>query len=319
MEVSVVVATRDRPERLRRLLAALAAQLDPPPFEVVVVDDASAQPVPDPPLPSGLDLTILRQPRRLGPAAARNRGWQAARAPIVAFTDDDCRPDPGWLRALVAPVVDGDADIAQGRTVPDPEERANRGPFGRTMHVPFEQGFYETCNIAYRRALLADLGGFDESFRHPYGEDTDLAWRAREAGARTAFVPDATVYHAVWPSDYRSHLRDMPRREGLVLLYRKHPRLRRHFGRRVFFREAHAPALAAVAAVAAVALRPRSPAARAGAAGAGLWYAWVCHLVRPNPPRRWQWAGVVPLALAADAYEVAVLAAASVRYRTLLL
>lgn len=319
--VSVVVATHNRRDRLDRLVDALASQQEAPPFELVVVDDASTDGTPaavegraeDLPFP----VSVLRQDRNGGPAQARNRGWRAARGDIVCFTDDDCVPQATWLARLVGG-MDG-ADVAQGRTIPSPDQRANRGPFSRSMDVPFEQGFYETCNIAYRRDDLERLGGFDEAFRFPYGEDTDLAWRAREAGARTTFVADAVVHHDVWPSDYPAHLRDMRRREGIVLAFRKHPHLRQHLGKGLFFRPIHPPALVAAGAITVFAIRPRSPARAAAAAGAALWYAWVCRRFRPNPPRRREWLEVVPLALVADLYEIAVMARASARYRTLLL
>jgi GT2 family glycosyltransferase len=318
--VSVVVATYNRQARLGRLLDSLGAQRNAPPFEVVVVDDGSTDGtgrVLEDRHPPSFTLRVVRQQSNRGPAAARNAGWRAATGDVVCFTDDDCRPEPDWLGRLLA-ALEG-VDVAQGRTVPDPAEAGNRGPFSRTMHVPYEQGFYETCNIAYRRQWLHDLGGFDERFRFPQGEDTDLAWRARGAGARTAFAADAVVRHAVWPSDFTAHLRDMRRRDGLVLMYRKHPGLRRHFGRRVLFRQIHGPTIAAAGALLALSARRRSPACWFLATAAGGWYAWVCHLVRPGPPRRWQWPIVLPLAFVADVYEVAVMARASVRYRTLLL
>lgn len=321
VDVSIVVATHNRRARLLRLIDALDAQCEPPRFELVVVDDASsdgtAAAVECRAKRSAFPIAVVVQPTNRGPAAARNRGWQAARGPIVCFTDDDCVPGPGWLASLVAATAN--ADIAQGRTVPDPDQIANRGPFSRSMDVPFEQGFYETCNIAYRRDVIERAGGFDEAFRFPYGEDTDLAWRAKEHGARTVFVADAVVRHDVWPSDYRAHLRDMRRREGVVLVFRKHPALRGHFGKGIFFRPIHPPALVATGALAVLASRPRSPARAASATAALLWYAWVCRRFRPNPPRRRQWLGVVPLALGADLYEIAVMARASVRYRTVLL
>jgi GT2 family glycosyltransferase len=318
---SVVVATYNRRERLHQLLDALAAQRDAPPFEVVVVDDASTDGTFDSLQGRTGDpfrLVALRQPVNSGPAAARNRGWRVGVADLICFTDDDCLPVPCWLASLAAGAAT--VDIAQGRTMPNPAHVGRRGPFSRTLTVPFEQGFYETCNVAYRRAVLERLGGFDESFRFPYGEDTDLAWRAKELGAATtAFVDDALVLHEIWPSHYLTQLKDMRRREGLVLLFRKHPQLRHHFGTRVFFREVHPPTVAAAAALAVLAGRPRSPARWAATVGAGLWYAWVCHLVRPKPRRRSYWAAVVPLAFVADVYEVAVMAASSVKYRTLLL
>ena len=100
------------------------------------------------------------------------------------------------------------------------------GPFSRTMAVLEELGYYETCNIGYRRSVLEGLDGFDEQFRHPFGEDTDLAWRAREGGATTRFAPEALVYHEVWPGTLRSTLRDLRRREGIVQCAQRHPTAR---------------------------------------------------------------------------------------------
>src|SRR3982074_1756325 len=100
-EVSVVVASHDRPARLAALLEALRAQeLGRDAFEVVVVDDGSAPgtaAVLDAERNRGeLDLVVLRHERARGPAAARNAGWRRARASLIAFTDDDCRPPPHW-------------------------------------------------------------------------------------------------------------------------------------------------------------------------------------------------------------------------------
>ena len=101
-EISVVVSTRDREQRLRALLGALSRQtLEPDRFEVIVVDNGSEDGT-----ARALDalagdcrypLTVVRRSRGDGPAPARNEGWRSARAPLVAFTDDDCEPAPGWL------------------------------------------------------------------------------------------------------------------------------------------------------------------------------------------------------------------------------
>ena len=99
-EVSVVVPTHNRPAGLAKLVAALQGQdLAPARFEVIVVDDGS-----EPPArvdAGGLALRVVRHERPRGPAAARNSGWRAARAPLVAFVDDDCAPVAGWLGALL--------------------------------------------------------------------------------------------------------------------------------------------------------------------------------------------------------------------------
>src|SRR5256885_10298162 len=112
--VSVVVATHDRPAALAACLASLA-RLEPPPggFEVVVVDDGSPDP-PDDVLAAAadrLDVRLVRRERSGGPAIARNDGVQQARGRVLAFTDDDCRADPAWLRAPAA-AVDSDTCVA---------------------------------------------------------------------------------------------------------------------------------------------------------------------------------------------------------------
>jgi GT2 family glycosyltransferase len=321
-EVAVVVATHDRADQLERLLDALAAQRDAPPFEVVVVDDASSddtwarlsqRAAVDP----VLHLHPLRQELNQGPAAARNRGWRASRASVVAFTDDDCIPGPHWLASLTAAVSAG-ADIAQGRTEPVVAQRPGRGPFSMTIEKLQEDGFYETCNMAYRREVLEAVGGFDEAFLFPYGEDTDLAWRARKSGATTAFVDRAVVEHEIWPFSWRSRVNDVRRREGMNLLLAKHPELRSLFPSPWFQKPTHPRAVSALAGVLALATRPRSALRWTIAVAAVWWYFSAAAPERVNVRRRdWPW--VLPLCLASDLADVASLARGSIRQRALFL
>ena len=321
MRVSVVVATYGRAAMLTRLLDAIAMQELDAPFEVVVVDDASpddTQLVLEARRQDPYALVTLCQARNGGPAAARNRGWRAARGELVCFTDDDCVPQPGWLRALVEGL--GIADVAQGRTVPNPDQLDSWGPFSLTIERRSEDGFYETCNIGYRRVWLEQLGGFDERFRYAYGEDSDLAWRAREAGARTTFCENAVVHHEVWPFRWQAVLRDLRRREGAVLLVKNHPDLRRLFPYGgLFQKETHVPALVAAAGLAVAARRPGSLPRLAVAGGAVVAYYRVCRKRRRGPQRLRQWPVVLPGMLALDLAEVASLASASWRLRSLLL
>lgn len=317
--VSVVVATHQRAALLPRLIAALEAQTYPEPYEVVVVDDGSRDDtwavLERLGREHSLDLRPHRLPENRGPAVARNVGWRLARGRLVAFTDDDCTPQPGWLLALCD--VLRERDIVQGTTVPDPRQAGNLGPFSHTMRVEGENGFYETCNVAYRREILERVGGFDERFRHPYGEDVDLAWRAKEAGATTGFASDALILHDVRPADLRAHLRDLRRRTGVVLLTRAHPTMRPLLHRNVFFRKSHPPALLAAAGLAAAAWAPRR---RLRAAAVALAAPYILHRSRHGlpgapPPRLQQ----LPLAFVSDLAEISVLAVASVRVGTLVL
>jgi glycosyltransferase involved in cell wall biosynthesis len=250
-EVSVVVATRDRAARLGGLLRSLHEQtLDPSRFEAVIVDDGSTDGtqalLERESAASGLRLRALRIAGS-GPAAARNAGWRAAEAELVAFTDDDCEADPDWLEAGLAAAAQDRGAIVQGRTAPLPRELDRMGPFSRTRTVSAPGLWFETCNIFYPRQLLERLDGFDETFPEALGEDTDLGWRALAAGAKRGFAADALVYHAVDRLPVLDHLRTALRGPDAVLVFRRHPRLRReaiHYG--AFRNPAHAQLLLAV-------------------------------------------------------------------------
>ena len=317
--MAVVVATRGRAALLPRLLTALEGQVDAPAFDVVLVDDAS----PDDTWPtisalaesSRLHVRGVRMPAQSGPAAARNAGWRESDARLIAFTDDDCVPSPGWLRTLVD-ALDG-VDIAQGATLPDPAQRDKLGPFSRTMEVTGPTGYFQTCNVAYRRSTLEQVGGFDDELRQA-GEDIELATRAQAAGARTAFCPDAVVHHDVRPSHLLDHLRATRRWGGIVLAVRKQPELRQRLHHGLLWKRSHAPALVAAAGVVTAVTAPGVW--RALGAVAALPY--VRHRLVVEPLKhtgRRDRVLLLPAALISDLTEVGVLAAASARYRTLVL
>ncbi len=118
-----------------------------------------------------------------------------------------------------------------------------------------ESGWYQTCNIAYPRALLEQLGGFDERFGQ-LGEDADVGLRAAAAGARTTFASDALVWHAVIPRGLQAALREAGRRDTLPLLIARHPRQRERLFVGVFWKRSHATLPLAALAVIAARRRP---------------------------------------------------------------
>jgi GT2 family glycosyltransferase len=210
--VSVVVCTRERPEELCRCLAALR------PFqaaghEVVVVDNA-----PDSDRTARLcaehPFTYVREPRP-GLNRARNRGLAATRTEIVAFTDDDCEPDPRWLDALAAAFDDHRVGAATGLVLPREletrsQERfeaycANRRSFRPKTFSPADTPPSAAgaagmgANMAFRRSLLEALGGFDPRFDGGMptlsGGDTEAFARVLARGQSIAYRPDALVWH----------------------------------------------------------------------------------------------------------------------------
>jgi glycosyltransferase involved in cell wall biosynthesis len=202
--VSVVVPTYRRPASLRRCLEGLF-RVDYPPdrLEIVVVDDGGGI---APGLRAGLPpepvLRFATQENR-GPASARNRGARLAEGQVVAFTDDDCRPQPAWLAALVAGLVEEPAALVGGGVVnalPDNICAQASQDLVAFLYEYFPRGrallpFFTSNNIACRREALLHLGGFDETFRFSAGEDRDFAerWQAEVGALR--FRPGALVDH----------------------------------------------------------------------------------------------------------------------------
>jgi histidinol-phosphate phosphatase family protein len=185
----VVVPTSGRAS-LEVLLAALGAADGPVPEQVLLVDDrpaaaAAAEPLaPRVPAALGGRALVLRGGGR-GPAAARNLGWRAGRAPWVAFLDDDVIPPPGWRADLIADLT-GLAPTAagsQGRLrVP---LRRDVAPTDWQRNVAgLEHAHWATADLAYRRSALEAVGGFDERFPRAYREDADLGLRLADRGLR---------------------------------------------------------------------------------------------------------------------------------------
>ncbi len=200
--VSVIVPTFGRPDALAACVVALR-QMDYPSdrFEILVVDDGSPIPVQIPPGPARPRVHLIRQVNQ-GPAVARNRAAAAATGDVLAFTDDDCRPHPSWLRALVD-ALDEHPDALLGGDTRN-GLIANRWAEASQTLVSFLYGSFGSCralrpfftsnNLAGRREVFMDLGGFDESFRHSAAEDRDLSERWSQRGT-LLFVPDAHVEH----------------------------------------------------------------------------------------------------------------------------
>lgn len=232
LQVSVVVPTFRRPALLDGCLQSLLAQDFPPTaYEVIVVDDgceeATRRLVESESARAracGVALRYLAAPvARRGPAAARNLGWQAARGPLIAFTDDDCRPAAGWLEQGAAALADGAAGASGRVVVPLPPRPSD---YERDV-AGLERSLFVTANCFYRRSALQAAGGFDERFAIPWREDSDLYFRLLRRGERLVPAPDAVVVHPVRAAGWGVSLRQQRKSMYNALLYKKHPRLYR--------------------------------------------------------------------------------------------
>ena len=316
-DVAVVVATRNRSDRLPALVAALERQtVDPARYEVLIVDDASTDDTPavlqELTAATPLTLRTIRPPAHGGPAAGRNQGWRATRAAVVAFTDDDCLPAPGWLQAGLS-ALDGAPRVVVGRTMPPPDQLARcREPFALYLDVDNVR-YFETCNVFYRRVDLLRSGGFDPRYRRPGGEDTDLGLRVTDLGVEAVFADDAVVFHDVRVPSAVEALRHAWRWEDIPLVVKDRPWARRELLHSwLFWRPSHLVTAAALVGLAT------GPFWRPGLA---LTAPWLRHRLAVAPVAAGYGTRLrtLPLAFAVDAVEVATMIRGSLRHRTLLL
>jgi len=248
-------------------------------------------------------------------AAQRNAGWRAARSDLIAFTDDDCRPEPDWLARLLDAARANPGAIVQGATRPDPLEAEvmKWAPRARSIEENDPPGPHaQTCNILYPRAALEAVDGFDESIRTA-GEDLDLAARVRATGAAYVGAPEAVVYHAVDTFSLLGAVRFNKRWETLPLVFKRHPELREQLEYGVFWKRRHA---FLPAAIAGAALHRREPLL------ALLAVPYVLHALPhrgTHPMGRVRAVAELAGRAVVDASEMWTMAKGSVRYRTLML
>jgi GT2 family glycosyltransferase len=203
--VAVVVASRDRPDFLAACLAALREALRPG-DEAVVVDSCSRSGA-TAEVAAAAGFHVLRCDRP-GASRARNLGWRATTAPVVAFTDDDCLVEAGWTAALAAAFSSDPAvGFVTGAALPD----RTTGPTVSTEAGAAPVEFTATtdprrlghgANMAFRRPALAAIGGFDERLGAGVTlagcEDKDAFWRVLRAGWSGRYEPTAVVTHRQW-------------------------------------------------------------------------------------------------------------------------
>ncbi len=244
---SVVIPTYNRLSELQLVLDCLCQQEvpDTQPPEIVVVDDGSGDGT----------AAWLRSQRRVprlvliaqenaGPAAARNRGVEAASGEVVLFLGDDTVPQPGWLLGHLEEHrihgQPGPLAVLGYTSFPNFED----SPFLRWINefgaqfgylliseprqVPFN--FFYTSNISLPRRLLLDLGGFREDFPAAAWEDIEFSYRAVAAGLEMAYQPRArTVHrHRIRPGTFRRRQRTSG--QSAAIFARLHPELGQFLG-----------------------------------------------------------------------------------------
>lgn len=314
----MVIPSLGRPS-LHELLSSLAVQAGPRPAEVVIVDDRRvAEPAIDlaPEVVKQLCVRVFHGMGR-GPAAGRNLGWRLVRTPWVAFLDDDVWLPPDWSQLLAADLAGAGDRVAgvQGRLhVPLPRDRWptdwERGTAG------LQDAAWPTADLAYRRAALLAVDGFDERFPRAYREDADLALRMQRAGWSLQRGERTTV-HPVRPVDDAVSVRVQRGNADDALMRRLHGRSwRRDAGTgrgRLPWHVTTVLCAGTAAALLARGLLQRgpigTPLSRAGVVGAAAWLALTAEFagrrILPGPRDRaevwrmlWTSVAIPPVAVA---------------------
>jgi len=195
--ISVVVCSFNGQRTIKDCMEGLL-ELDYPNFEVIVVNDGSTDATPT--IASEYGFRVISTENR-GLSNARNTGMEAANGDIVAYTDDDARPDPHWLKYLAwafmhsAHAGIGGPNIAPPGDGPIAECVANAP--GGPLHVLLTDTLAEHipgCNMAFYKTALEAIHGFDPQFRAA-GDDVDLCWRLQKQGNTIGFHAGAMVWH----------------------------------------------------------------------------------------------------------------------------
>lgn len=195
--ISVVVCSYNGARTIRDCLEGLM-KVEYPNFEVVVVNDGSTDETTQ--IVSEYPVRLIST-ENCGLSAARNTGMMEARGSIVAYIDDDARPDPHWLQYLAHSYMTTPHAGIGGPNIAPPDDGfiadcVANSP-GGPVHVLLTDEVAEHipgCNMSFRREWLLRVGGCDARYRLA-GDDVDLCWRVQEAGGTLGFSPSAMVWH----------------------------------------------------------------------------------------------------------------------------
>jgi len=211
---AIIIPTHNRAKLLPGALASIAAARanHPGASELIVIDDGSTDDTPAilaSAHAAGQVHQVITHPHPRGPAAARNAGWKATTAPLIAFTDDDCEVDANWLIQLVQALTSAPKEVAGigGRVrAARPGLIADYMTHHHILEPPESLAYLVTANVVFRRAALEAVGGFDEAVKAPGGEDPGLCMTLRDHGYRFGLEDRAVVSHHYRPR-FTSYIR----------------------------------------------------------------------------------------------------------------
>lgn len=200
--ISTVIVTYNRFLSCKRTVNSLLSQ-SLLPSEIVIIDDASSKPFEfNHPL-----VRVIRNNSEMGLSVSRNIGVKVSKGDIITFIDDDAIADRDWIKNIKRAFLEFNADIVGGPVFPlflsKPPKWFNVKQFGVCIGVNQKDDIIG-CNFAVKRSVFERIGYFSESLGRKYGvllsgEETEFLQRARRAKLKVLFIPDAKVYHIVYP------------------------------------------------------------------------------------------------------------------------
>lgn len=206
MNLSVIVPAFNAEATLPALLESLSVQSYRD-FEVIIVDDCSQDDTPQ--IVRSFPYKLIQLPENHGPAYCRNMGANYAQGEILVFTDSDCRVAPNWLENIDKYFLQNHFEAIMGRLVLTPStllgDSISALGFPAGGAIGFDkiwkvdqEGFTDSlssCNCAIRKDIFIKVGGFDELFPYPGGEDSLIAYDLRRMNYRIKYCPDVLVFH----------------------------------------------------------------------------------------------------------------------------
>lgn len=230
MKIAIVTGIYNEERHIRELIDAILQQTVKP-DEFILVDDGSKDRTAEIVKKYAEQNPFIKYfyQKNAGPASARNRAWKNSTSEICIFTDGDCVPNSDWIEKLIEPFSDENVGAVAGtyRTVNTQSILARfigleiewkHSRYGKTIDV------HGTYNLAVRKSVLEEIGGLDESYPVPSGEDWDMTYKISQK-YKIAFVPDAIVGH-YHPEKFWPYMKNQVRR-GLdrMKVCKDHPNL----------------------------------------------------------------------------------------------
>lgn len=188
----MVVPTYERPDDLESCLKSLdqnIQKLDAN-YEIIVSDDSESDKS-KVLIERDFQNVKWKEGKKKGPAANRNAGASEAKGEWIVFLDDDCIAQKNYLEAYRKSILsDPEILVFEGKIFADRERKT----WAEGCPENENGGMLWTSNLCVKRSLFNNIGGFDERFRTAY-EDVEFAFRLKQLGIKSIFVPQASVCH----------------------------------------------------------------------------------------------------------------------------